>query len=154
MENKTKAYRAVYAEYVDFYLKGQIDQIPGLEGKNYIKPENERCNNFDYDPETKYLHFFDSMHSAEEFRNAVLRDNPDRKMVILKFELPENLTQKTYLGRYFSFVEMKDVDRKEYIFPADEYRASFCKGEAGDGDKEKNRVYYDPDSYGGGFFGF
>lgn len=155
MENKNNyAYRTIFAEYQKFYKDGKLDKLPNIEGRNYIKDKDSRCNNFNYDPETRYLHFFSNYHDAEEYAKALKKDFPSKKLLILKFKLPENLIQKSYLGRYFSFAEMRDVDRKEYIFPAEEYRAAFFIGEAGEGDREKNMVHYDPDSYGGGFFRF
>ena len=146
MRRNANAFRVIDKRLEQYYISGEVDKIPFLEGKNNIDEEGYQSNNFNYNLEERYLHFFENPKHAEYFMSAKTGLFPDG-MVILAFNLPEELIRRnTYKGLYYSVPEMGDAYWTEYIIPASKYKSSYCLGEAIEEDF-KGRVSYDPDSY-------
>ena len=152
-KKKPNAYRVIPAELLQLYLESP-DKIPNLEGSNFKSGKNE-LNDFQYDQNKRYLHFFQDEYDAF----CYLEENSNFKQdeaIVLAFHFDEKfLEAHKQKGYYHNHIQTnRSEDRVEYIMEADDYdpaenyigivdRDGYEKRKA-----ESNKVHYDPDYYG------
>lgn len=147
---KANAFRVLRKEFVDYYKTGDLSQLPNLEGFYFNRERT--VNTYTYDPNIKYLHFFDCYASAKSYLEETHFDHQD-EYCICEFWFPEELLNQTkFQGKYFSKIEMRDVFRDEYIFPINFYtKDNFIK--ISSPDDYSKQYNYDPDNYSDYNFG-
>ena len=152
MENNKKpnAYRAIFDDVLEYYST-DVEKIPDLTGEHFKSLGNGR-NNFNYDPNKKYLHFFPDLAMARGYAQD-LYDEVKKPVSVVAFYFDENLLEKcSYTGQYHTSDYSRLVDEDEYIIPLEMFDAKTNMIEVVEQIKKSDKDSYDPDGYMSGWY--